>query len=328
MLSESDFLKLAHSIAGEIRNYIRNYHRHQYESQSWPHLNSGENASYTPNPTDCLAYQAILDIVNRKFPYMLEEANFLIEGFEPVLGRDAQYTLFIDPVDGSRSAALRIGDPCIMLAFSPKRDLAQIEFRDLHYSYVEGLHTGDTYFTYCGKCYYVPGGFYYEAHDEDVYLYGEILLEPIHLKQEYPRSIEEASVIVRDGHGMRRHVREKINHSILDHARHVFSYDITGLELSYLASGRDIVHLLVESRSHFDKGRLVGSDGFNLLPFPLVKAAGGVVYSLDGEPLDEQLFNPYGVYDFVAASNPKIFKEFVARGGIRIKNPLPWGEPA
>ncbi|MGE5418438.1 MAG: inositol monophosphatase family protein [Acidobacteriota bacterium] len=328
MLDESEFIKLAHSIAGEIRNYIRNYYRHQYENQSQPHLINNESPGYMPNPTDCLAYQAILDIINRKFHHMLNEANFIIEGFEPILGRDAQYTVFIDPVDGSRSAALRIGDPCIMLAYSPQHELTNIKFKDLQFCYVEGLHSADTYFTYCGKGYYVPGGFYFEPRDEAIYLYGEILLEPIRLRQEYPRSIEEASVIVRDGHGMRRHVKEKINHSILDHARHVFSYDITGLELSYLASGRDIVHLLVESRSHYDKGRIVGSDGFNLLPFPLVKATGGVVYTLNGEPLDEQVFNPYGVYDFIAASNPKIFNEFVARGGIKIQNPLPWGELA
>jgi hypothetical protein len=126
-------------------------------------------------------------------------------------------------------------------------------------------------------------------------------------------NIRDACVIIRDGYGMRSTVEGKIDHSILNTVKHTFSYDITGIELCYLASGRDIVHLIAEGRSHVENGKCKGSDGFNLIPYPLIKAVGGVVCALNGIELGETKFDPHKIYDFIGAVNLELVDEFIEK---------------
>jgi fructose-1,6-bisphosphatase/inositol monophosphatase family enzyme len=258
---------------------------------------------------DAFIKQIIIEYINGHCPQVKNEAIIYMENFKVTSPENPSCTIFIDPVDGSRSADQHIGAPCFMIAFSSKTD--DIHFRDLQNCFVRGIHSGDSYFTFCSKAYYVPGGYSITfGNNGEVIVNKELVLNPIKMSHN-PERLKDATVIVRDGYGMREIVSKKIDHSILNAVKHTFSYDITGIELCYLASGRNIVHLLVEARRHFQNGKAVGSDGYNLIPYPLIKAVGGNIYLLNGQSLDDILYKPQEIYDFIAGINPILVQEFV-----------------
>jgi hypothetical protein len=54
------------------------------------------------------------------------------------------------------------------------------------------------------------------------------------------------------------------------------------------------------------------SDGFNLLAWPLLRAAGGTLLDIDGVPLAPQPFVPDTPCDYVAAGNAELAHAAVA----------------
>lgn len=319
MHKEVDFIMFAEAISHIIQRELKKYYREKLLSglAKVDYEDNTQSDSKGSHKIDKYTKNVIIDVITEDFSEVMRNANIYIEG-EPVLwAEEPTCCILIDPVDGSRSADQHIGDPCMMLAFTPVFRDNNLKFKHIQTCYIRGLHSGDRYFTYQGKAYYVPEGYKYSLLEDGRILLDETrVLNAITLKKSSKSSLKDASVIVRDGYGMRNVVSSKINHDILNEVKHTFSYDITGIELCYLASGRDIVNLVVEARRHFKDGKWAGSDGFNLMAYPLVKAAGGMIYTLDGQELDEIIFEPSEIYDFIAASDQALVEEFI-RGGVK-----------
>ena len=71
-------------------------------------------------------------------------ANIYIESGPPLLcGTEAEFCIFIDPVDGSVNRDFGVGDPGIVIAYADGR-LPQ--FKDIFGGYVYGLRSRDTYY--------------------------------------------------------------------------------------------------------------------------------------------------------------------------------------
>jgi fructose-1,6-bisphosphatase/inositol monophosphatase family enzyme len=323
IFTEMDFIHFADTVAEKIRVVMKDFYRfkllHSTATVEYATISAQEDLKAT-HKIDQVIKNEVLSIIRKDFSRMLKYANIFIEGASPLLAETPKFSLFLDPVDGSRSADQNIGDPCFMIAFSPIPNYKNLRFKDLTSCYIKGLHSGDTYFTFCAYGYYIPEGYDYRLLPEGKVLVdfdgrSSLALQPIILRKSAVTELKDACVIVRDGYGMRKVVSNKIDHRILNDVKHTFSYDITGLELCYLASGRDIVHLLVEARKHSVKGKSVGSDGFNLIPYPLIKSVGANIYSLSGEPVANLRFNANNTYDFIAACNSELLLKFLAQCG-------------
>ncbi len=317
---EVDFLEFAQYVSEKVYIAFNKYYRHKLLSgyASINYEDNFENSVKSVHKIDRFVKEIITQALDERFTGYKDSINIYMEDFKVCDVSNPKCCIFIDPVDGSRSADQHIGDPCIMMAYSPKTDMHNLRFRDLESCFIKGLHSGDVYFTYYSKGYFIPNGYTYRLHDEKVTIDETFILNPLkRIDNTSPITLGDSCVVVRDGYGMRSIVSNKVNHSILNYVKHTFSYDITGIELCYLASGRDIIHILVEARSHFKDGKQVGSDGFNLIPYPLIKAVGGMLYTLEGEELEHKHYNPYNIYDFVSTANDRLMKECINRGLIK-----------
>lgn len=54
-----------------------------------------------------------------------------------------------------------------------------------------------------------------------------------------------------------------------------------------------------------------GSDEYNLIPYPLIKAVGAEIYTLEGHPFGSMIYNPQGIFDFIAGVNINLVEEFI-----------------
>ncbi|TYQ16981.1 UNVERIFIED_CONTAM: hypothetical protein Cloal_3572 [Acetivibrio alkalicellulosi] len=308
---EKDFLNFSKSLSDEVFKAYTDYYKKKV-------LNNNFSIEYTnsvydiksEHKIDTFIVDCILSFIKQNYSYIYDNANIHMEDYQFSNNKDF-INLYIDPVDGSRSADLNIGDPCFMIAYSEKTK--DVKFNDLKSCFIKGLKSNDTYFTYKNKGYYVPNGFSYKLEEDTVTLltnkYSSIL-KPV--KNNYKNiTLSNCSVILRDGYGMRSIVEQKIDHSVLNKVYHCFSHDITGIELCYTGSCRGIAHIMVEARRHRKGNKMMVSDGFNLIPYPFVKSANCIITSLDGTPLDDVSYNPKDIYDFIACINNELLNEFL-----------------
>ncbi|MCP4130266.1 MAG: hypothetical protein GY754_04725 [bacterium] len=315
--TENDFINFAQCIAWKVHfSYKKFYERKLLRVIEY--VNRTNEDPKQEHQVDRVIKKIINETIETEFPDLLARANIYMEDLKIKKAVHPTCSIFIDPVDGSRCADLHIGDPCFMAAYSPETQ--NITFRNLTACFIMGFHSGDIYFSFNNKAYYVPGGHSFTLEGSSVIINNTIKLKALQLPAQSPQRIKDTTIIVHDGYGMRKTVALKLDYAVLNEARHIFSHDITGIELCYLAACRDIVHILFEGRDHWKGKKQVGSDGFNLIPFPLVKAVGGSIYDLKGELLDDQEYDPGGVYDFIAVTNKKLAREFIKKG---VKNPRP-----
>lgn len=266
---------------------------------------------------DRVVKDVIKQYIDNNYQDLWNLVNIHMEDMERSRCSSKKIHLFFDPVDGSRSADLNIGDPCFMVAYAEEtEEYNEIRFRDLKSCFVKGLKTGDIYITYTGKGYCIPSGHNYTLLPAGkVLIDGTKTIRPLAAGKSETFKLAHSTVVIRDGYGMRRVVSQKINHDILNDVKHTFSHDITGTELCYLAAGRDIIHVLVEARKHRNNKReWVGSDGYNLIPYPLLKASGAMVYTLDGVEFEDIVYDPKGIYDFIACSSKSLVDSFIDKG--------------
>lgn len=201
--------------------------------------------------------------------------NLVIEGEEADIDTDAAFSVYLDPVDGSLNWDRGIGDPAFVLAVAPGPRAGCLD--DLHFVYVEGLRSGDRYRTAGGV------GFHY------CHMTG---LER-HLQIAAPESLADATGYLRAGYGgARRQLMATL--PLYLGARDLRAIDNAATEFGDIA--RNAAHFLVEARGI--------SDGFNVLAWPLVRVAGGVLRDLDGNTLGAAPFEPHAPLDYLLAGNP------------------------
>ncbi len=213
-----------------------------------------------------------------------QRCNVRIEGGDDDIDPEAAFCLYIDPVDGSLNWDRGIGDPAVALAVAagPRAECLD----DLALAYVEGLRTGDRY--------WMGGG-------DGVYHYDAVRESSAAIACTGPEALAQATAYLRCGYGGAR-PQLAASLSLMLAARDVRAVDNAAMECAEIARGA--ADLLVEARGI--------SDGYNLLAYPLARAAGAVLTDLDGADLGPQPFRPDEPVDYVLAGNRGLANQAIA----------------
>ena len=210
--------------------------------------------------------------------------NLVIEGESGSLDPDARFCVYIDPVDGSLNWDRGTGDPAFVLAVARRAAAGCLD--DLAFAYVEGLRSGDTY----------------RVDGDRAFHRSALTGREQRLHCAAPDGLAEATGYLRAGYGG---ARRQLAHTLPLYlgARDLRASDNAAIEFGDVA--RNAAHFMVEARGL--------SDGFNLLAWPLVRSAGGVLRALDGSALAGQPFDPGRNTDFVLAGSRGLADDLVAR---------------
>jgi len=219
-------------------------------------------------------------------------ANIYIESGPPLLcGAEAEFCIFIDPVDGSVNRDLGVGDPGIVIAYATG---SAPQFQDIFGGYVYGLRSHDTYYATGGRSYYRPHD---AAHAVEIFCDRRVT------------RLQDAILYYNDGYGQAcaRHAFQKAGMlSLL--AKHHNGFDNAGVEICQLCRGA--AHLRVEARAHPTEGGMQGSDHANMLAaFAIGKGAGVLVTDLQGKSFAQSPIEVDRVQDFICVSNEKLLHE-------------------
>lgn len=203
--------------------------------------------------------------------------NLVIEGEAEDIDPDAEFCVYLDPVDGSLNWDRGIGDPALVLAAAPGPRVDCLD--NLHFAYIEGLRSGDCYRTINGTAFH----------------HCRLSGRERPLRTAAPGRLADATGYLRAGYGgARRQLAATL--PLYLHARDLRAIDNAASEFGEIA--RNAAHFMVEARGI--------SDGFNTLGWPLVRAAGGVLRGLDGSDLGTAPFEPSAPLDYLLAGNPEL----------------------
>lgn len=210
--------------------------------------------------------------------------NLVIEGESDHVDDDAGFCVYVDPVDGSLNWDRGFGDPAFVLSVAGGARARRLD--DLQFTYVEGLRSGDIYLTSGGASLHRCGLSGVETR----------------LQTAAPSGVSEATGYLRAGYGGARRQLARTLPLYLG-ARDLRASDNAAIEFGDIA--RNAAHFMVEARGI--------SDGFNLLAWPLVRAAGGLLCGLDGDDLRSQPFDPGTPVDYILAGNAALAEDMLAR---------------
>ncbi|MGD1903628.1 MAG: inositol monophosphatase family protein [Geitlerinemataceae cyanobacterium] len=200
--------------------------------------------------------------------------NVYIESWSVRHHPEAKFSLFIDPIDGSINWDRGIGDPCVALAISEK--VEDVCLGDLSYAHVLGLRSGDSYETRDGYAYFRSGLTKLER--------------PI--RASAVTQLDRAMGYIKIGYGGAVKQLETCR-PLLAQCQDLRSIDNSAIELCELARGAS--DFIVDGRGL--------SDSFNLLAYPILKCAGGLLLGIDGASLDRTSIAEGKTVDYVACAN-------------------------
>ncbi|MBT0811962.1 hypothetical protein KIH41_11795 [Litoribacter ruber] len=213
--------------------------------------------------------------------------NIYMEGFPAIKTESAEFNIYIDPVDGSRNWDRGVGDPSFCLAVSPVKE--SLRFGDLSFSFIGGYHSHDRYYIQNGKA-------IFDSH---------LLQKQIEI------NTKNAAAKLGDAHAYLKpgYTATKAHFDycwpIYPLVKDIRAIDNSGMDLCEIARGA--ADFSIECRKL--------SDFYNLLAFPILKAAGGVVTDLNGQDLTGMTFELEGQYDFIAAGNRMLVDEIIQKRG-------------
>jgi len=221
-------------------------------------------------------------------------ADIYIESGAPLhCSGEAEFCVFIDPVDGSLNRDLGVGDPGVIIAYASGN---KPRFKEIFAGYAYGLYSGDTYYGSHGKAYYQP---------RDASVAREIRCD---------RSVTrlcDAILYYNDGYGraFARHSFRKAG--ILPFlVKHRNAFDNSGLEICQMCRGA--AHLRVEARAYAAPDGMKGSDHANILAaFAMGKGAGLLVADLQGNALDDITIEVDAIQDFICATHEALLRETI-----------------
>jgi len=210
--------------------------------------------------------------------------NLFMEGFKGKMNEDADFSIFIDPVDGSLNWDRGVGDPCIVTAISSKNE--DIRFKDMEFGYVEGFRSGDIYYTQNKKSFFIS----------------KLTGKRTQIMCKGVSDIKKATIYLRPGYGpglAKKQVERTFPLFFL--CKDIRAVDNAGMEICEIA--RNAADLMVEARN--------ASDFYNVLAYPILKFAGGFLTDLDGFLLDNEPVNVDRRYDYIASNNKILLKKVV-----------------
>ena len=222
---------------------------------------------------DEIAYRAIVPVLKAN------EFNYYIESFESE-NHDYPINCYIDPVDGSSNFHRFVGEPGFVIAFSHQKP--SIEFKDLFFAFAYSFRTGDFYYSTDGSSYY----------------FNAYLSTTTKIITSKTAKLSNALGYIRLGYGGAE-LQLKRYGSVLKSLKDFRAFDNTAIEMGEIARGS--ADLMIEARGL--------SDFYNLLTYPLLRNAGGVVTDLNFEPIDNRPIEPKNNYDFIACANKELLIE-------------------
>lgn len=266
--SERDLIKLGRRLAKEIRKVL---------------VREMKSALRAEEPREVKATHKIDELAYKTISKETEglAIRIVIEGSKPINSEVSSPTLFIDPIDGSRNWERQIGDPAFAMAFCAKE--GDICFDDLSFCFVEGLRSGDQYYTLNGKA-----------------LYKSKLLnqKAIKLPKRHSAALENSLAYIKPGYSQAAKVIDFAK-PLMIACKDIRAIDNSATDLCELARGA--CDFIIEARDL--------SDFHNLLAYPMLKATGCVLTDLHGNGLGNTKAIPDSIYDFMAFSSPELKDE-------------------
>ena len=233
----------------------------------------------TTNPNDLKSTHEIDKVAISIITQELKRyrCNLFMESYAGTVHEDADFSIFIDPIDGSLNWDRGIGDPCIAFAISEKSK--NIKFKELSFAYVEGLRSGDFYFT----------------EDEKSFFVSKATGQRYQNTCEGNQRLSEAICYLRPGYSLAKPALEGSFPLFLE-CKDIRAVENSGMELCEIA--RNAADVMVETRG--------ASDFYNLLAFPILRNAGGIICSLEGRDIGDTVIDVNATYDFIAGNNKQL----------------------
>ncbi len=234
--------------------------------------------------TDLKSHHSIDKVATKVILGELRKTNaaIYIEGEAPIIPDKPACSIYIDPVDGSLNWDRGVGDPCIAIAISDNEKINCLN--DLNFAYVYGLRSGDEYWAEKGCAYYFCN-----------------LTQNTHkINAAKTSGINNMVAYFRTGYGMAKKQLQKTL-PLFYKVKDIRAIDNAGIEICEIARGAS--DLMIEARD--------GSDGFNLIAYPILKAAGGALFSLDGLDLGLQSIKLEHKLNYIALGNPNQIKKII-----------------
>lgn len=237
---------------------------------------------------DLKSHHSIDDIAIKAVMNELKDSKVAIylEDEKKHVADGANYSIYIDPVDGSLNWDRGTGDPCIVIAMSDKIKISCLD--DLNFAFVYGLRSGDEYWVEDNKAYY----------------FCKLTQSKYEINSAQTVGVENMVGYFRPGYGMaERQLRRTL--PLFYKVRDIRAMDNAGIEICEIARGA--ADLMIEARD--------GSDGFNLLAYPILKAAGGAIFTLTGADISSKPISLDNKYNYIALGNPSQIKEIISSIG-------------
>jgi fructose-1,6-bisphosphatase/inositol monophosphatase family enzyme len=204
-----------------------------------------------------------------------------MESYVSKMHPDPQFTIFIDPLDGSLNWDRGVGDAAFALAIIEK-PLEEVTFGDLTFSYVEGLRSGDFYYAENGK------SFFHSA----------LMQKTSQLQTHRVKNMSSAHAYLKSGYqAAQLHFTQALPLYLA--VKDIRAFDQSAIEICEIA--RNAADIMLENRNL--------SDFYNLLAYPVLKFAGGSIFTLDGVDLASQKLNTEKQYDFIAGNDKELLME-------------------
>ena len=210
------------------------------------------------------------------------DCNIFMESVPTDIKENADFSIYVDPVDGSLNWDRGVGDPCIVIAISQKTK--NIAFKDLTFGFVEGLRSGDVYYADNGKSFFI----------------NELTGKKNQITCKGKSKLSESTAYLRPGYSLAKNQFEG-SFPIFFLSKDIRAVDNTGIEICEIA--RNAADILIETRKE--------SDFYNLLAYPILKNAGGFLSDLKGVPFDDQIIDINRKYDYIACNNPELLREVI-----------------
>jgi len=135
-----ELIDIARQTADAVHRRVGREHRNKFGTEM------GMGADGTPTLyIDKIAEEIAMEVIGEKANILSEEAGFLDNG--------ADYTMVIDPIDGTRNAVHGIPFYCVSIAIGKRNSMID----EVEYGIVKNLATGDVYEAFKGKGAYLNG---------------------------------------------------------------------------------------------------------------------------------------------------------------------------
>ncbi len=206
--------------------------------------------------------------------------NIFIESVDSVIRDDAEFSIYIDPIDGSLNWERGVGDPCVVIAIAPIPKIHCLN--DLTFAFVYGLRSNDVYYSDLQASYFVSS----------------ISNKAITIHCHGNQTLNSATAYLRSGYGA---AQQQLDATIELYfaVRDIRAFDNAAIEMCEIA--RNAADVMVEARDI--------SDFFNLLAYPILKTAGGYLTDLSGRDLGDAPVEFTACYNYIACNNSLLLSE-------------------